>query len=101
MHLVQILLPLRDPAGRAFAGFEYSRIARELTQLFGGVTAYTRAPAAGLWNEDGETTRDDIVVYEVMVEALEPDWWAGYRRELEARSQQQELVVRAQETRRL
>ena len=103
MHLVQILLPLRDPRGDAFPRTHYARVATELTDRFGGLTAYARAPAAGLWQEErsGETRRDDIVVYEVMVDELDAAWWAGYRRELEGRFAQQELVVRAQEIRRL
>ena len=102
MQLVQILLPLRGPQGHAFPHDEYSRVAEELTEQFGGMTAYTRAPASGLWQEgDGETARDDIVVYEVMVDELDAAWWGGYRRTLEARFAQQELVVRAQDMRRL
>jgi hypothetical protein len=38
---------------------------------------------------------------EVMVERLDPEWWAQYRRELEGRFAQDEMVVRAQEVRRL
>jgi len=103
MHLVQILLPLRGPQGNAFAHAAFTRVARELTERFGGMTAYSRAPASGLWQDedDGETERDDIVVYEVMVEELDTGWWADYRRELERRFAQRELVVRAQEMRRL
>ena len=39
--------------------------------------------------------KDDVLLYEVMVESLDADWWKGYRRELEAKFQQEELVVRA------
>jgi len=102
MQLIQILLPLRGPEGNAFAQAEYLRVAEELTERFGGMTAYARAPAKGLWQEgSGETRRDDIVVYEVMVDELDPAWWRDYRRTLEERFEQQELVVRAQEMRRL
>ena len=102
MHLVQLLLPLYDNAGARFPREAYERLSQELTQRFGGLTAYVRAPAAGVWKEaEGETRRDDIVVYEVMVERLEPDWWASYRRELEHRFSQEEMVIRAQEVRRL
>jgi len=45
--------------------------------------------------------RDQIVVYEVMVEELESEWWAALRQRLEVRLAQKELVVRAQEVRRL
>ena len=91
MHLVQLLLPRYD------AG-----VARELTERFGGMTAYARAPAKGEWKPaPGETVRDDIVVYEVMVEALDRAWWAAYRGELEQRFRQEELVVRAHPIERL
>jgi hypothetical protein len=102
MHLVEILLPVRDPEGRPFERAIYDRLARELIERFGGLTAHSRAPAAGLWKEDsGATQRDDIVVYEVMVEALDPAWWAGLRRELETRLRQDEIVIRSHEIRRL
>lgn len=102
MHLVQILLPLYDKGGVRFAQPLYDAVAHELTERFGGLTAYVRAPAAGLWQEgDGRTQRDDIVVYEVMADSLEPEWWAAYRAALEKRFDQDELVVRALETRRL
>jgi len=102
VHLVQILLPVYDKSGARFPQSHYDHVAKELTERFGGLTAYVRAPAAGLWQEgSGRTQRDDIVVYEVMAERLEPEWWAGYRGELERRFAQDELVVRSQEMRRL
>ena len=102
MHLIQMLLPVYDKAGTRFPQSHYDAVAKELTERFGGLTAYVRAPAAGLWQEEpGRTQRDDIVVYEVMAERLEPAWWARYRQELERRFAQEELVVRAQAMRRL
>lgn len=102
LHLVQLLLPIRDDQGRAFPRERYDELVRELTERFGGVTAYTRAPATGLWeSESGETVRDQVVVYEVMVEVLEPRWWADLRGRLEAQFAQDEMVVRAHEVRRL
>ena len=91
VHLVQLLLPQYDGA-----------VARELTERFGGVTAYARAPAKGSWKPyTGETVHDDIVVYEVMVDALDAAWWAQFRKRLEERFDQEELVVRAHEIQRL
>jgi hypothetical protein len=102
MHLIQLLLPLYDQAGQRFNSMLYDQVAYELTERFGGVTAYARAPARGLWEErPGQTTLDDIVVYEVMVETVDGRWWAGYRRGLEERFAQNELVVRAHRIRRL
>ena len=96
MHLVQVLVPVYDNKGQPFPGAEFGKIRRELTDRFGGVTAYTRAPAEGTWeDEQGRVHHDDVVVVEVMVETLDRAWWSGYREELAARFRQVELVVRA------
>jgi len=39
--------------------------------------------------------RDDIVVFEVMVDGLDRDWWSTYRAGLERRLGQDEIAVRA------
>ena len=96
MHLVQILLPLTDNDGRPFAAGEYEEVRRTLTERFGGVTAYVRAPAEGHWKGDeGSTTRDEIVIYEVMVEELDRAWLGEFRERLRVRFRQEELVIRA------
>lgn len=97
MHLIQILLPLYDNDGRHFDEELYAAVREELGNRFGGLTAFTRAPAQGLWHSEGETSHDDIVVFEVMVEALDARWWRGYRTELERRFRQDTVVIRAQE----
>ncbi len=68
MHLVQILLPLFDNRGDAIPQLQFRRVSQEMADRFGGVTAFTRAPAEGLWKDAGEnTSHDEIVVVEVMV----------------------------------
>lgn len=101
MHLVQLLLPLRDHDGKPFPRSHYRKVREVLTERFGGLTAYTRAPAEGLWDVGDELERDDIVVYEVMVPELDHAWWADYRARLEVLFDQEELVVRAQLIERL
>ena len=101
MHLVQLLLPLVDNAGQAFPRERFERIAAELTQRFGGLTAYTRSPAEGHWKQPGGTHFDDVVVLEVMIETLDRDWWAALRQRLEQEFRQKEVVVRAQPIERL
>ncbi|HEY8357368.1 MAG TPA: hypothetical protein VIL30_07875 [Ramlibacter sp.] len=96
MHLVQILLPLQDNAGEPLPQALFAAVREELVDRFGGLTAYTRAPASGVWEDAGEKQRDDIVVYEVMDDALDRGWWTRYRQELEHRFEQEEIVVRAQ-----
>jgi len=102
IHLIQLLLPLYDNAGRRFPPDEYAAVSAELTQRFGGLTAYTRAPAQGVWQgSEGSSRRDDIIVYEVMTDDLDRHWWAEYRRTLERRFAQDELVIRSQQVERL
>jgi hypothetical protein len=96
-YLIQILLPLYDNEGHEFEAQEYIQLRSELADRFGGVTAYTRAPARGVWKDDatGETQRDDIVIFEVMTDTLDRDWWTAFRHHLEERFRQDSLIVRA------
>ena len=58
MHLVQLFLPLRDASGAAFERALYAQVREELTRVHGGVTAYQRSPAVGLWEApDGDVER--------------------------------------------
>lgn len=102
LHLVQLLLPIADNEGRAFPRSAYDRVRYELTERYGGVTAYLRAPAEGLWKEGaGHLSRDDVVIYEVMTGELDREWWGRYRTTLQERFRQDEVVVRASSMERL
>lgn len=102
MHLVQLLLPLTGKNGAPLPASHYASVREELTTRFGGLTAYSRAPAEGLW--EGEGTRrehDEIIVYEVMADSLDREWWRRFRERLEVRFEQEELVIRAHAVERL
>jgi hypothetical protein len=96
VFLVEFLLPVFDNHGAHFPNVEFDRVRREITERFGGVTAFMRSPAMGLWaDESGVTRRDDLVTFEVMTETLDRDWWREYREQLARRFRQQEIVMRA------
>ncbi|HEY5513153.1 MAG TPA: hypothetical protein VIK40_05875 [Geomonas sp.] len=98
MHLIQILLPLYDNDGKPFGQDEFLRVRDDLSDRFGGITTYMRSPARGLWKETRDTTvHDDIVIYEVMTDELDRDWWKGYREGLTANFRQALLIVRVSE----
>jgi hypothetical protein len=103
MNLVQVFLPLRDNSGQLFPREQFATVAAEILERFGGMTAYARSPVIGLWKEAGErpTQRDELVVYEVMIEELDIEWWRHYRLSLEMRFRQDRIVVRSQEIRLL
>jgi hypothetical protein len=94
--LVQILLPVYDNNGQRFPSDLYNEVRAKLTDMFGGLTAYTRAPAEGVWESGTTLKRDDIVVVEVMVDSLDRTWWGAYRRDLKRLFRQDQIVLRAQ-----
>jgi hypothetical protein len=97
MKLIQILLPVRDNRGRKFKRELYAKVHRDLAEKFGGVTAYTRSPACGLWKSEGSTKSEDMVIVEVMAGRFSRGWWTQYRRALERLFHQDEIVMRAQD----
>ncbi|MBA4141997.1 MAG: hypothetical protein H0X43_03110 [Nitrosospira sp.] len=100
MHMIQLLLPLWSNDGERLPHALFEQVRDELTGRYGGLTAYARTPASGLWRQQGgETVHDDIVVYEVMADGLDVEWWVSYRTELEKRFRQDQLVVRAHKIR--
>lgn len=102
MYLIQLFLPLRDNDGTPFPRAGYDAVRDELTGRFGGVTAFVRSPALGLWEDDGGVVqRDDVVLLEVMADHVDHGWWAAYRRGLEQRFHQDEVLVRASAIERL
>lgn len=90
MHLIELLLP----AGEQFAQ-QRRTVVDELSSRFGGVTAFTRAPAKGCFEQGGKRVEDDIVVIEVMTEQLDTLWWETLRERLEHEFAQDEIVIRS------
>lgn len=102
MYLVQFMLPLRDNEGAPFPRPAFDQVRDELAGQFGGVTAFLRSPAEGVWKDDGEgLVRDEVVIYEVMTEDLDRPWWRTYRATLASRFRQEEVLVRATAVERL
>jgi hypothetical protein len=97
MHLIQLLLPLADNEGNPFDAAVPAALRRDLAERFGGLTAFTRAPAEGVWAHGGKKDRDDIVVVEVMAETLDRAWWKALRLRLERDLRQQSILVRCHE----
>jgi hypothetical protein len=99
--LIQILLPLSDNDKQPYAHTLFASVRQELLDRFGGVTAQLGAPAEGVWREAGTEVLDSIVVFEIMVDDVDVVWWAEYRRTLELRLRQHEIVIRALPMQRL
>jgi hypothetical protein len=102
VYLIEILLPLYDNDGRPIDRVTFGEVRRELVERFGGVTAHIQAPAQGAWEDQaGHVQRDDVVIFEVMIDAIDRGWWTTWRQRLEQMFRQQEIVVRATAIQRL
>jgi len=97
VHVIEIFLPLTDNEGRRFGQELFGQVRGELVERFGGMTAFSRSPAEGLWESGRGTDRDEMVIFEVMAQAFDRGWWSDYRRQLEARFAQDVILIRASE----
>ena len=102
MHVVEIFLPLKRNDGSAQPRELFWRLREELVARFGGLTAFTRAPAEGLWEpEEGGRSRDEIVIFEVVADTLDRSWWEAFRTRAERQFGQDEILIRASAAERL
>ena len=98
MHLIEIFLPVGNTKADRH---HLERIECKLTERFGGVTVYARAPAKGLFKDNQDTERDDITVLEVMADNLDEDWWKGLRDHLQRDLSEKEILIRASRIQKL
>jgi hypothetical protein len=96
MRLVEILLPVTSKTHA-----ELEQLMAQLTDRFGGATAFVRSPGEGLWQDNSAIVKDEIVVVEVMCETIDHAWWRSLREDLEKRLGEKEIVVRAHAVERL
>jgi hypothetical protein len=101
MYLIEILLPCADNGGTPFPLARFADVRKTLTRQFGGVTAFTRAPAHGVFHNGSQEVHDDIIVLEVMAETLDREMWARYRKHLEREFDQDEILIRASSVEKL
>ena len=100
-HLVEILLPKQSGNGEPVGKEWFEGLLQELTDKFGVATSFARSPGKGLWQSGGQTESDTIAVIEVMAGSIDPDYWRSLRKRLERDLSQEEIIIRAQEIRRL
>jgi len=94
-QLIEIFLPLSNNRGVPFPAQSYIDVRELLTKTFGGLIAFARTPAEGREQLQGSERSDELIVFEVMVEAIDYRWWSDFRRELEANFEQDRILIRA------
>lgn len=98
MYLIHVLLPLYDNLGNPLPKSLFANVRDELIERFGGLTAHTRSPVSGLWQQDeddSQAVHDELIIYEVMTSGLDSAWWQAYRTSLETRFRQEQVLIRA------
>jgi hypothetical protein len=95
MYVTELFLPLDRGHGSEVPDEEIQEIVTMLADRFGGATAFTPAPALGLWKSGKTMAQDRIVIVEVMVDTLDVAWWSSCRAQLERRFLQDQVLIRA------
>jgi hypothetical protein len=96
VYLIQLLLPAIVAQPDDSSSDPVARTRRELVEAFGGLTAYLRTPAQGVWTSpEGGRERDDVVMVEVVAERFDRGWWRQYSDRLAQRFAQDAIHVRA------
>lgn len=94
MYLIQLLLPATVPPGSP-SDDPFARTRTEIVAAFGGVTAYSRSAAKGIWQSPTGEQEDDVVMVEVVAAAFDRAWWGPYAKVLARRFAQEVIHVRA------
>ena len=95
MVLIQLLLPTAGVTAPESAT-PLAQTREELVSRFGGLTAYVRSPAKGLWTADaGHVEQDDVVMVEVVADRFDRSWWRPYAATLATRFGQDTIHIRA------
>ena len=98
MFLIQMLLPTKAAGGAAISDEVLGQTRDELVAQFGGLTAYGRSPAAGVWTSpEGRVEQDNVVMIEVLADTFDAPWWRDYAAKLKRRFEQDSIHIRATE----
>jgi hypothetical protein len=101
VHVVEIFFPLTYIDGSRVPAEIFDLLKQELVEQFGGVTAYARSPAQGLWEQGGQQQEDAIVIFEVMAPEVDKAWWRKFRNRVESLLRQEEILIRSSRTAKL
>lgn len=90
----EILLPLKDNAGRAFARERFDETREDVVARFGGVTVFPQ-PAQGVWVDSGKRYEEESIrlVVDVTDDAASRRFFENYKQVLNDRFRQEDVYV--------
>ena len=94
-YLAKIFLPVSDECRTNQVADSILAETDLLTARFGGATSFVHSAAEGyLKDSAGRSTKDVVVLIEVLVDQWDQPWWGIYKQDLDKRFQQQEILIR-------
>jgi inorganic pyrophosphatase len=95
IKLIQLFLPVVDRDGRPFPKKFFDQVKKKLAEKFDGLSVYTNSVADGYWkNDTNSIEKDQLLVYEVMANKIDLNYWAKLKASLEKQFKQELVVVR-------
>jgi inorganic pyrophosphatase len=93
--LIQLFLPTIAKNGKPFPRSYYDTVREQLTDKFNGVSMYFNSKVSGVWkDEDAKLVKDELMVFEVMSDAITLDFWKSYQRSLQKQFKQESILIR-------
>lgn len=95
MYLMQIFVPTRDNQGSTITERQFTALRSKLTDRFGGETTYARTPVEEMWKPSENSAEvDHMIIYEVVFDELEAQYWKGMKSQLEKAIRRQQIMMR-------
>lgn len=93
--LIQLFLPTTAENGKAFPGTYFHAVKQKLSKKFDSLSVYLKSPVIEHIKDDGPTlAKDTVLVYEVVSDSVETDYWSQYQQFLQKQFKQDDIVIR-------
>lgn len=93
--LIQIFLPATSTKSKSYPQDLYDQLLQKLTTKFKGATSYQKSSVTGFWkNDEGKKEKDELIIFEVMSDEFDVDFWERYKEELKKAFKQKDIVIR-------
>ncbi len=93
--LIQLFLPTTSENGKAFPGTYFHAVKQKLGKKFDSLSVYLKSPLIGnIKNDEPTLAKDTVLVYEVISDTVETDYWSQYQQFLQKQFKQDYIVIR-------
>jgi hypothetical protein len=101
MHLIRLLLPLHDNNKQEFPTAYFLKVREETNRSLRRSDRLRSFSRGRVVERCYKVSRDEMVMFEVMSNQLDKEWWSNYRTQLEKEFRQEELLIWASDVTKL